>query len=229
MKFYYPIDPSFPISQTFEEHVANAMAYEWTHYNGGIDWACPTNTTIKAAKGGKVVATRTDAMGYGTHVRIQHQGGYLTIYAHLSSFKVQEGQEVRVGQIIGFSDNTGTSNGPHLHFELRLNGEAIDPAPFLASFGVEMAPSMDAEVTPATAGGEPSNFPPLPKAKVIVAALNIRKGPGAANPVAGSLSYGQIVDVIRTVKEGDNTWMHIGYNQYAAMRFAGSQLADWAQ
>lgn len=228
MNFYYPVDPSAPITQTFAQHVANAIAFGWANYNGGIDWAVPTGTAVKAAKAGTVVETLTDATGYGTHVRIQHKEGYLTIYAHLLSIKVSKGDTVRAGKIIGFSDNTGDSTGSHLHFELRKDDIPLDPMPFLKVAGQPGEIFEEEERAAALPTSAPASFPALPKAKVLVAALNIRQQPATSAAVVGTLALNQVVPVIRTVKSGSDVWLQIGYQQYCAMLYSGAQLATWA-
>lgn len=83
----------------------------------GIDIAVPTGTPVKAAASGTVIATKW-LEGYGNVVIISHGQNFSTLYAHLKSFAVKEGQEVKQGQIIAYSDNTGWSTGPHLHFSI---------------------------------------------------------------------------------------------------------------
>ena len=83
----------------------------------GIDIAIPTGTPVKAAASGEVIATKW-LEGYGNVVIISHGQNFSTLYAHLKSFAVKEGQEVKQGQIIAYSDNTGWSTGPHLHFSI---------------------------------------------------------------------------------------------------------------
>ncbi len=97
-----------------------------TAYHGAIDWATPTGTSIFASCAGTV--TRAGwASGYGYAVYIQHDNGRETRYAHLSSVLVSVGQYVQQGQKIALSGNTGISTGPHIHFEIRINGVAVDP------------------------------------------------------------------------------------------------------
>jgi len=99
-------------------------------YHRGLDFAVPVGTSVVASAGGQVITSRSGG-GYGEYILIQHSGGYQTLYAHLSRRLVSEGQSVSAGQQIGLSGNTGTSTGPHLHFEARLNGSPVDPAPLL--------------------------------------------------------------------------------------------------
>ncbi len=93
----------------------------------GIDYATPVGTTINAAYSGKVIFAGRKG-GYGKTVVLRHAGGYKTLYAHLSSYKVHVGQKVKTGQSIARSGNTGRSTGPHLHFGLSLNNRWINPA-----------------------------------------------------------------------------------------------------
>ncbi|MEP6564151.1 MAG: M23 family metallopeptidase, partial [Mesorhizobium sp.] len=94
----------------------------------GVDWAAPVGTPIAAAFDGEIVF-QGDGGGYGNVVKIAHSGGRETRYAHMSKFAIAGGvgTKVKAGDIIGYIGTTGLSTGPHLHFELYLNGEAIDP------------------------------------------------------------------------------------------------------
>ena len=95
----------------------------------GVDYAAPRGTPIIAAGDGKIVfAGRT--RGYGNLIKIQHKGGYLTLYAHLKSFRrgIRNGKRVKQGQVIGYVGTTGLSTGPHLHFGLYKHGRPINPA-----------------------------------------------------------------------------------------------------
>ena len=72
MKFLYPVPPNAIVTQTFAEHEHRREVNGWTNYNGAIDWGIATGTEIKAAQSGIVTVIRSDATGYGTHVRIEH-------------------------------------------------------------------------------------------------------------------------------------------------------------
>ncbi len=94
----------------------------------GVDWAAPTGTPIMAAFDG-VIAFQGDGAGYGNLVKISHPDGRETRYAHMSKFapNTAVGTTVKAGDVIGYVGTTGLSTGPHLHFEVYLSGQAIDP------------------------------------------------------------------------------------------------------
>lgn len=96
----------------------------------GVDWAVPIGTAVAASNAGTVTKAGW-ASGYGYAVYIKHADGRETRYAHLSKVLVKAGQTVSQGQRIALSGNTGRSTGPHLHFEIRINGVAVDPLKYL--------------------------------------------------------------------------------------------------
>jgi murein DD-endopeptidase MepM/ murein hydrolase activator NlpD len=96
----------------------------------GLDFAAPQGTPIYATANGTVaVAGFTDG-GYGNHVEINHGYGYETIYGHMVKVKVHSGERVTRGEVIGWVGSTGKSTGPHCHYEIHVNGEAVDPVYF---------------------------------------------------------------------------------------------------
>ena len=100
-------------------------------YHTGIDLAAPYGTPIVAAKAGQVAVAGWSSWGYGFHVVVDHGGGVETLYAHMSRLAVRAGQWVEAGQVIGYVGSTGWSTGPHLHFEVRVNGVARNPLAYL--------------------------------------------------------------------------------------------------
>ena len=92
----------------------------------GVDMAAPAGSPIVATMDG-VVGKAGWAGGYGWRIDVLHEGGVQTRYAHLSRFNVSEGQAVKQGDVIGFVGSTGDSTGPHLHYEVRVNGIAVNP------------------------------------------------------------------------------------------------------
>lgn len=99
-------------------------------FHPGIDLAVGSGTPVKAAAAGEVVFAGPGA-GYGLLVEVAHEGGLVSLYAHLSRIEVVVGARVETGGQVGLSGATGNVTGPHLHFELRLRGAAVDPLPAL--------------------------------------------------------------------------------------------------
>ena len=103
---------------------ADSSDYSGPH--PGLDVAVPVGTPIRAAGGGTVVEVGDDAK-YGKFVRLEHRDGYETLYAHASQILVKHGEKIPSGRAIALSGNTGQSTAPHLHFEVRQAGAAVDP------------------------------------------------------------------------------------------------------
>ena len=102
-------------------------------YHSGQDIGAPLGTTIIAADSGTVsVAANGWNGGYGNYVIIDHGGGRATLYAHMSSIAVTAGSSISQGDIVGYVGSTGKSTGPHLHFEVRENGVAVDPMQYFS-------------------------------------------------------------------------------------------------
>jgi murein DD-endopeptidase MepM/ murein hydrolase activator NlpD len=99
----------------------------------GIDIAAPIGAPILAAATGMVNDAGWDDGGYGNFVELRHRDGSLTLYAHTNRVLVAKGQEITQGQIIAEVGNTGRSTGPHLHFEVQIGRQAVDPTPFIHS------------------------------------------------------------------------------------------------
>jgi murein DD-endopeptidase MepM/ murein hydrolase activator NlpD len=99
-------------------------------FHPGVDIAVPTGTPIRAAAAGTVTIASPEG-GYGNYTCIDHGGGLSTCYGHQERFLVSAGQQVAQGQIIGLSDCTGYCFGPHVHFEVRINGQTTDPLGYL--------------------------------------------------------------------------------------------------
>jgi murein DD-endopeptidase MepM/ murein hydrolase activator NlpD len=130
------------ISQGFgpTDFTAEPPGFGAAHFHAGIDVANNSGTPILAADDGVVVAAETSTLGgqtigYGRHVIIAHHNGLMSLYGHLDGYNVKPGDRVAQGQLIGVMGSTGMSTGPHVHFELRLNGTPVDPAPYLPPAG----------------------------------------------------------------------------------------------
>ena len=102
----------------------------WGRMHEGIDIAVPSGTPVHAAAAGTVIYAGW-MTGYGNLVVLDHGNGLATAYAHNSSLLVSVGQHVSQGQTISLSGSTGHSTGPHVHFEVRVNGVAVDPLLYL--------------------------------------------------------------------------------------------------
>jgi murein DD-endopeptidase MepM/ murein hydrolase activator NlpD len=102
--------------------------YKITMFHYGMDFTAPTDTPIYATGEGKVLSVKSSRSGLGNNIVIDHGFGYNSVYGHLNSFNVKTGQKVERGDIIGFVGSTGMSTAPHLHYEVHLNGKAVDPA-----------------------------------------------------------------------------------------------------
>ena len=110
--------------------VTSPFGWRWGRMHEGIDIAVPSGTPIRAAKAG-TVALAAPTSGYGNYTCVDHGGGLSTCYAHQSSFASGVGDSVGQGEVIGYSGCTGSCFGDHLHFEVRVNGSAVDPMGYL--------------------------------------------------------------------------------------------------
>jgi murein DD-endopeptidase MepM/ murein hydrolase activator NlpD len=103
----------------------------------GLDFRASMGDPIRATANGKVVSSGW-AGGYGRMVEIDHGNGLSTRYGHMSEIHVKVGDQIKIGQMIGAVGSTGRSTGPHLHYETRIDGEAVDPQKFLRA-GVRLS------------------------------------------------------------------------------------------
>ncbi len=110
--------------------ITSRYGRRWGRLHEGIDIGAPVGTPVKAADGGEVIYTGSSG-GYGKLIKIDHGGGFVTYYGHLSKISVKVGDKVYKGQTIGAVGNTGRSTGPHLHFEIRKNGSPVNPTKYL--------------------------------------------------------------------------------------------------
>jgi len=110
--------------------VTSTFGMRWGRMHEGLDIAPGYGTPIHASKAGTVILAGTMG-GYGNVVIISHGGGFSTLYAHQSRLAVSDGQTVSQGQVIGYVGSSGHSTGPHLHFEIRVNGIAQNPLRYL--------------------------------------------------------------------------------------------------
>jgi murein DD-endopeptidase MepM/ murein hydrolase activator NlpD len=103
------------------------LGYVRTHT--GVDWSDDIGAPVFAAGNGVIVSAEWNSGGYGRRIEVQHLNGYMTTYSHLSGFArgIEAGTKVRQGQVIGYIGSTGLSTGPHLHYEVLINGSFVDP------------------------------------------------------------------------------------------------------
>ena len=228
IKLFWPVD-SRRINQAFG---VNPNFYKPFGLPGheGLDLFAPTNANVYAAADGEVYqAGHPPDHPYGLHIRILHRNGirtYRTIYAHLASIAVQDGQAVKAGQIIGQANNTGNSFGSHLHFTLKIDGEStpgypagfVDPQPYL----------VDATVIPPPVTPEPR--PPRSGLSVFTTSrLNLRATASITANVRAVLAAGETLSILgdATLAQaaiGQNgQWIHVqtanGIMGYVAANF----------
>jgi murein DD-endopeptidase MepM/ murein hydrolase activator NlpD len=110
--------------------LTSPFGYRWGRLHAGIDIAADYGTITRAARAGRVIFAGWQG-GYGNAVVIEHGQGYSTLYGHLADYLVESGQYVATGQTIGYVGSTGNSSGPHLHFEVRMQGQPYNPLQFL--------------------------------------------------------------------------------------------------
>ena len=126
-----------PVGSAWESRVTSEFGYRSDPFTGqtrghtGIDIAVPTGTPVRAALPGVVTTAAYNAGGYGYYVMVDHGNGMVTLYAHNSKLLVQAGDTVEAGDILSLSGSTGRSTGPHLHFEVRINGQRVNPRSYL--------------------------------------------------------------------------------------------------
>lgn len=125
-----------PVSNEYLTRMASG--YGWRNdpftkarkFHKGMDFTAPQGTPVYATGDGVVLRADANATGYGKHVRIDHGFGYITLYGHMTKYVVKRRQKIKRGDLIGYVGSTGRSKAPHLHYEVRKNGQAINPINF---------------------------------------------------------------------------------------------------
>lgn len=165
----------------------------------GVDIHVNVGDTVRAAWSGRVRLTKYEAKGYGYYVVLRHYNDLETVYGHLSKFLVKDGDYVRAGEPIALAGNTGRSTGPHLHFETRYMGYAINPMGIIDF--IYHKPHIDTYAFNKKTYQEARNFSPEANAEYAKAYLqaNPRRAASASSS-SGSKSSTQYV----TVKSGDS-------------------------
>jgi murein DD-endopeptidase MepM/ murein hydrolase activator NlpD len=126
-KIYKKMDFIWPV----EGKCTNPFVDDERKRHQGIDISCSLGTPIKASSAGRVIYSGNTIRGYGNMIILRHGEEFVTVYAHNHVNLVEEGTQVEKGQIIGKVGRTGRASGPHLHFEIRINNEAVDPMLYL--------------------------------------------------------------------------------------------------
>lgn len=125
----WPLAGEWPVTSEFGPR-QDPRAGTWRTHTG-VDMSAPKGTPVFATAPGRVVFGGRDRGGYGKLVKVEHGNGLETWYAHLSRRAVREGEHIRRGQQLGRVGNTGRTTGAHLHYEVRVRGEAVDPRMYL--------------------------------------------------------------------------------------------------
>jgi len=211
-----------PITQLFGE---NPQVYKKWGFPGhnGIDYGIPNGTPISAAAAGTIAMVSFENGGYGNFVKISHKDGaktYYTYYAHLANATVSAGQKVKAGDVIGNSNNTGASTGPHLHFGLKIDGESpaykgyVDPMPYFSAGGE----SDTGDTSVSTDVPDAVKLPSL-SFEVTADVLNIRNGPGVEFAIVGQLQKGASVTGKRL--QSKSVWVEYEKGKWIALAFNG--------
>jgi murein DD-endopeptidase MepM/ murein hydrolase activator NlpD len=210
-----------PITQLFGVDPEFYKRFGFPGHNG-IDYGIPNGTSVRAAAAGTVAMVAFENGGYGNYVKLSHVDGsrpYYTYYAHLSSAAVSAGQKVRAGMAIGFSNNSGASTGPHLHFGLRIDGQNppykgyVDPLPFFVTTGDPDEPA------PIDQFPDAVTLPDLPF-EVTFETLNVRNGPGVEFSIIGQLTRGAKIMGRRI--HSKSAWVEFEPGKWCALAFDGS-------
>lgn len=135
-KFLGSIPAIQPVKNEDLKHMASGFGYRTDPFtkarkmHEGMDFTSQTGTPIYATGDGVVKSADNSLSGYGNHIEISHGYGYLTLYGHLSKYKVRAGQRVKRGDVIGYVGSTGRSEAPHLHYEVHKDGKVVNPINF---------------------------------------------------------------------------------------------------
>ena len=126
----YPLTKKFKLTSDYGYRPPEETNGVGSTQHKGIDIGAPTGTKILAAEDGEVITAGWYG-GLGNCVRIQHDGGMVTTYGHMSQIKTTKGKHVQRGELIGLVGSTGNSTGPHLHFQVEINGKDTNPKPYI--------------------------------------------------------------------------------------------------
>ena len=211
-----------PITQLFGENPEIYKKWGFPGHNG-IDYSVPNGTPVGAAVAGTVAAVAFENGGYGNYVKLSHVDGskpYFTYYAHLANAAVSPGQKVKAGTIVGFSNNTGASTGPHLHLGVKIEGQNqaykgyVNPMPFFTT-------SSEVDPGETTLPDQFTDAVALPNLsfEVLSEFLNVRNGPGIEFSIVGQLQKGGKITARRL--QSKSVWIEFEPGKWCAIAFNG--------
>lgn len=212
-----------PITQLFGENPDIYKKWGFPGHNG-IDYGIPNGTPINAAAAGTVALVGFENGGYGNFVKLSHTDGsktYYTYYAHLASAAVSAGQKVKAGTVVGYSNNTGASTGPHLHFGLKIDGENppykgyVDPMPYFSAGDT----TSTADESVSTDIPDAVKIPSSLTYEVTSELLNVRNGPGVEYAIIGQLQKGKTFSGRRL--QSKSVWVEFEKGKWVALAFNG--------
>lgn len=210
-----------PITQLFGENPDIYKKWGFPGHNG-IDYGIPNGTPVMAAAAGTVALVGFENGGYGNYVKLSHADGsktYFTYYAHLAHASVAAGQKVKAGAVIGSSNNTGASTGPHLHFGLKIDGENppykgyVDPTPYFSKDTGTEESAVTTDIPDAV------KIPSSLSFEVLSDLLNVRNGPGVEFSIVGQLQKGAVVSGKRL--QSKSVWIEYEKGKWVALAFNG--------
>jgi murein DD-endopeptidase MepM/ murein hydrolase activator NlpD len=212
MQLIKPFKGNYPVTQKFGDTYTDPKGHK------GIDYALPVGTPVLAAADGTVERAGADSTGYGNVIIIRHLWNDGTVYAHLRNWAVQPGQQVKAGEIIGYSGNTGNSTGAHLHFEYRTvcndYKSAIDPEIFMKTSSQNQNP-------------EPVGAVSFGRVRVIADYVAIRNSPGITGTVLTRAKKDDVLLSTDTIKPADGlNWRLCYYPVYVVENDGTTDLIE---
>ena len=222
MKFQWPIDKKYRWISGYDFDPppnGNHGAQDFGTPNGANYYA-PQDGIVKTARFTLDINDNDCSKGYGNYIEIDHGDGWITLGAHLLEGYVKAGDSVKMGQLIGKTNNTGCSSGPHIHFVIKHNGTPLKPTEYLYDL-VEPTPEPEPIPTP--------EFPQSPTAVSIYDSLRVRSFPSTANhaKVLYYLQEGDEIEVIRLVQSGKSQWAKIGNKEFVAFFHESKYYLKW--
>jgi hypothetical protein len=240
IELLYPLSKPYAVTQHFGE---NPQRYRFFGLPGheGIDWGAPLGASVMACHAGKVETTSATG-AYGNHIRIRYdgdpaQGCYQTTYAHLSRIRVETGQRVQAGEVIGLVGSTGNSSGPHLHLMLKIDGRQtpgyppgiVDPEPYVVNSFSPVELESGGREAGSSASNPEARSAALFKVRVICDELIVRAGPGREYPAVDRIFRGD-QEAVAAICSGEpdsdqEIWLKIGPGRFIALVYRGEILA----